>query len=122
MLLLDASSLSGIPDASKKNSKGTQNQFGTLITFGGGRIGGRLSSKPPGNGDGSRFAQLHDHDDENYLELDALRIHQHHVAVTTQGYFEGQQKLNDTRSHVDAESEDGILITSRTTVISESKV
>lgn len=97
---------------------------GTLRTFGGGFVGGRSDGTGPSGRSGPSRQITNEGGDEDCLELDEFRDHKHTVAITSapgrlSPEFEESDKSNE---RVDiSDSETGILVTNRLTVIREQR-
>lgn len=111
----------------KRRSQHTQihaypsiDKSGTLRTFGGGFVGG----SGPSRKSELRGQVTKEDGDEDCLELDELRVHKHTVAITSaparlSPEVEESDKSNE---RVDiSDSETGILVTNRLTVIREQR-
>ncbi|KAK7704592.1 hypothetical protein SLS64_008356 [Diaporthe eres] len=115
----------------KRRSQHTQihaypsiDKSGTLRTFGGGFVGGRSDGSGPSRKSGLRVQTTKEGGGENCLELNDFREHKHTVAITSapdrlSPEFEEPDKSNE---RVDiSDSETGILVTNRLTVIREQR-
>ncbi|GKT46701.1 satratoxin biosynthesis SC1 cluster protein 4 [Colletotrichum spaethianum] len=96
----------------------------TLQTIGQSGLLGSKLSRAAGGGGGGRFSQMHStHSDED-LELDRLREKRHNVAVVVaQGNQSEESMVRDFKAKGDdaSGSDVGILVTNRTSVISEER-
>lgn len=96
----------------------------TLRTFGGGFVGGRSDGTGPSRKSAPCRETITEGGDENCLELDDFREHKHTVAITSapNRRSTGLEELDQSSERVDvSDSETGILVTNRFTIIQEQR-
>lgn len=103
----------------------SNDKSGTLRTFGGGFIGGRSDGTGPSRKSAAPSRQItNEGGDENCLELDDFREHKHTVAITsvTDRRSPESEEFDKSDERVDiSDSETGILVTNRLTVVREQR-
>lgn len=102
----------------------SNDKSGTLRTFGGGFVGGRSDVTGPSRKSALSREMTSEGGDENCLELDEFRQHKHTVAITSAPDRRSPEfeELDKSSERVDiSDSETGILVTNRLTVIREQR-
>lgn len=102
----------------------SNDKSGTLRTFGGGFVGGRSDGTGQSRKSAPSRQMTNEGGDENCLELDEFREHKHTVAITSISDRRSpeSEEFDKSDERVDiSDSETGILVTNKLTVIREQR-